>query len=319
MYIRFKQAVNTHPTRYLSSELPDYPEYYSRNDMHPYITGQWSVNEPFPCSVPLYATMAALKAEATKQRYIQPVFICPGLGAACEIFYRLKTVEFSVTFEYCSALGPVKYTRRTFNAAMKLRHIWDRIQEGDKHVTIPARERETKWTKEDPLSCKLNPYYVTEGKIEEQPMPGVGPPIGTKVISRYWCMGDYYSDASYDGHNENTGFMRILGVVKIKDTGEYGIIGNANFTPFWPDSAGNYIGRSPGYVLIGIEPPNVANYTTASTPVTLSNRAKTTIYTSNSTERRWSQPDGKYVDIHSTYSSPKLEVSYAQGRYSPFL
>lgn len=317
MYSRFRHCVNTFPREYLSSELPEYPQYFTRSEIHPYFTDSYSYNEPFPCLVPVFPDMEALREIAQKKRYIQPIFICPDVNSCCEIYYKLKCITTSITLEYVRSVNPtISPATKNGTAEMQLVNLFVR-DKSDENVIIPGNDKTLAWMKKDPLAVKLNPWYTYITRIKDQPMPGIGPPIGAEVVNREWTQGDYYSEASYNGEIDDMGTIRIYGVVKIRNTGAYAIIGITNLMPYRLLSG--YVGRSPGYVYLGIQDIPVANYTTRAQPVSLPNGATTTIYADSTSQSVYSQSQGKYVIVETKYSRVNISFEFATGAFSPFL
>lgn len=316
MFSKFRHCVNTYTRDYIRSELPDYPQFNTPADIHPYLTDDYAYNEPFPCIVPVFGSMSALKDIALKQRYIQPIFICPNVTACCEIYYKLKTINTGITLNYVRAVNPATSpVSKSFTAKIELVNLYTRIKNDD--IIIPPQQKTLEWMKLDPLSVKLFPWYESQGKIQDQPMPGIGPPIGATAITHEWTQGDYYSEASYKGELEHMGVVRIYGVVKIRDTGEYAIIGLTNLMPCRLITG--YVGKSPGYVYLGIQEIAVANYTTKSKPITLPNGSTTTIFYDSATTSVYSQSQGKYVTVATAYSNVSISFEMATGAFSPFL
>lgn len=282
-------------------------------DQHPYTTGDWANNEPFPCRVPLFESISAIKRMAEEQQhYIQPIFYCDHLFAAIAVFYRLETVNTTQSVRYAvpPAQSMPNYMTRDRKTVLKLR---------DRGAL--TRDEQERWYKLDPISVKLNPWdkYTREVTF---PTPNPGDPERKENIEYVdFSLGGYVTDGALINIYQDLGELAIYGIVKTRD-GKYAIIGKAFLEEWSPDTLfDKMLGGGPGRVSLGETPFRSANHANKREDINLGSGITATLWT-NSYTGAIRIPGTKYppdyVTVVNVYTNFKVSLSFETRKKSPF-
>lgn len=293
---------------YLEYTYANHPNITQWSKLHPYETGRWAKNEPFPCPVPLYENIKAIKDEAQRQNgYMQPIFWCENMKAAIAVFWCLKSIGTTQIMNF--AKYPItaipNYVTRNVSTKLELR---------DKGKLAAPR-----WWKLDPISVKLNPWDKFSGVTTIPPINPDDPWIEDIITAIEYSLGDYMTKGEMTNAYIDQGYLNIYGIVKTDD-GRYAIIGKANFQEYLPTGSDGILGYPPGPVNLGEKSIAQTTHTAESSEKNWGRGITSTIwrcsYTGQHKIPNTNPP--KYVTVNNSYARFDSWLEFEERKSSPF-
>lgn len=311
MYNKYTRLSVVYGFSYKSMEYEARPEFDMTENQHPYTTGEWANNEPFPCRVPLFESLDAVKQMAiSKEYYIQPIFYCENLKAAITLFYRLESLETRQSMKY--AVYPVTsspaYSKRVRSTRLTLR---------DKNAS--SRKEPERWYKLDPISVKLNPWDTCERIIKFPPEQEGQPWVDYTAKVTDHDLGSYVTNGDLTNVYQDQGSLIIRGIIKTKD-GKYAIIGRAYLEEWHEQTADNVIGYSPGAITLGEQSRAFTTHIGKSSTISLGEGITATLwkcsYRGNHRIPQTYPP--QYATVENIYENFELTLNFEGRKKSPF-
>lgn len=308
MYDKFTRLSKEYGFEYQEYVYENHPDWNNKSKLHPYVTGRWATNEPFPCPVPLFSDMREISDFAkTQNGLMQPIFYCDNIKSAVIAFWCIKNIETNQSARF--AKYPV-----TASPSYETRSAKTKLELKDRH-----NPKNPRWYKLDPISVKLYPWSKITQVISVPPVTP-GDPWGEDTQTRmYHSLGDYMTNGEMTNAYTDQGFLYIYGIVKTDD-GKYAIIGGANLQEFESSGSAGIIGYPPGTANLGEKSIAQSTHKSTASDINWGNGITSKIW-KGEYEGQHKIPNtypAKYVTVKNSYTSFSASLQLEVRKASPF-